>query len=59
MIIAIYIDDLLLIGASKSDINRIKAALSKWFKISNLGAYYFYLEIEVIRNRPQRTLRLL
>jgi hypothetical protein len=51
-------DDLLLAGASKPDINRIKAALSKWFKISDLGACYFYLGMEVIRDRPRRTLWL-
>jgi hypothetical protein len=26
--------------------------------MSDLGAYYFYLRIEVIRDRPRRTLRL-
>jgi hypothetical protein len=57
-IIVIYIDDLLLTRASKADINRIKAALSKWFKILDLGVCYFYLGIEVIRDRPRRTLWL-
>jgi hypothetical protein len=57
-IIAIYVDDLLLIGASKPDINKIKAALSKRFKMLDLGACYFYLGIEVICDRPRRTLRL-
>jgi hypothetical protein len=52
----IYIDDLLLARASKADINRIKATLSKRFKILDLGVYYFYLGIEVICNRPRRTL---
>jgi hypothetical protein len=54
----IYIDDLLLTRASKADINRIKAALNKWFKILDLGVYYFYLGIEVIRDYPRRTLWL-
>jgi hypothetical protein len=58
MIIVIYVDDLLLAGASKLDINRIKAALSEWFKILDLRACYFYLRIEVIRDRPRWTLRL-
>jgi hypothetical protein len=49
-------DDLLLARASKADINRIKAALSKRFKILDLGACYFYLGIEVIRDYPRRTL---
>ena len=57
-IIAIYVDDLLLAGASKADIDRIKAALSERFKMSDLGACHFYLGMEVIRDRPRRTLRL-
>jgi hypothetical protein len=36
----------------------MKNALSDHFKISNLGACYFYLGIEVIRNCPCKTLRL-
>jgi hypothetical protein len=55
-IIVIYVDNLLLTRASKADIDRIKAALSERFKMSDLGAYHFYLGIEVIRDRPRRTL---
>jgi hypothetical protein len=58
VIIAIYIDDLLLASASKLDINKIKNSLKKRFKMLDLGAYYFYLRIEVIRDRPRRILRL-
>jgi hypothetical protein len=52
VIITIYIDDLLITSASKPDINKIKDSLKQRFKISDLGAYYFYLRIEVIYNRP-------
>jgi hypothetical protein len=58
VIIAIYINDLLLASASKPDINKIKDSLKERFKILDLGAYYFYLGIEVIHDRPRRTLRL-
>lgn len=57
-IIAIYVDDLLIAGASKPDIDKIKASLSERFKMSDLGACHFYLGMEVIRDRPRRTLRL-
>jgi hypothetical protein len=57
-IIAIYVDDLLLARASKADIDRIKAALSERFKMLDLRACYFYLGMEVIRDRPRRTLWL-
>ena len=54
----IYMNDLLITGASKPDINRIKAALSKRFKILDLRACHFYLGIEVIRDCPRRILWL-
>jgi hypothetical protein len=56
VIIAIYINNLLLTGASKLDINKIKNSLKKRFKILDLGAYYFYLRIEVIHDYPRRIL---
>jgi len=57
-IIAIYVDDLLIAGASKSDIQALKDSLSVRFKMSDLGPCHFYLGMEVIRDRPRRTLRL-
>jgi hypothetical protein len=59
IIIAIYVNNLLLASASKLDINKIKNSLKKRFKMSDLGAYYFYLRIEVIYDRPYYILRLL
>jgi hypothetical protein len=58
VIIAIYVDDLFLAGASKPDIDKIKDSLKQRFKMSDLGACHFYLGMEVIRDRPRRTLRL-
>lgn len=58
IILAIYVDDLLIAGESKLDIDTVKAALSKRFKMSDLGPCHFYLGMEVIRDRPRRTLRL-
>jgi hypothetical protein len=57
-IIAIYVDDLLITGELKSDINKVKQSLSDRFHMSDLGACHFYLGMEVIRDRPRRTLRL-
>jgi hypothetical protein len=57
-IIAIYVDDLLIDGASMANIKSLKACLSERFKMSDLGACHFYLGIEVIRDRPRRILRL-
>ena len=57
-ILTIYVDNLLITGDSRTDIDALKAFLSKQFKISNLGAYHFYLGMEVTRDRPRRILRL-
>jgi hypothetical protein len=57
-IIAIYMDDLLIAGDSKTNISTLKNALSDYFKILDLGACYFYLNMEIIYNCPRRTLRL-
>jgi hypothetical protein len=50
-------DDLLIASDSKTNISTLKNTLSDYFKISDLGAYYFYLGIKVIYNRSYRILR--
>jgi hypothetical protein len=57
-IVAIYVDDLLITGSSMASITTLKESLSKQFHMSDLGPCYFYLGMEVIRDRPRRTLRL-
>jgi hypothetical protein len=51
-------DDLLITSDSKTNINTLKNTLSDYFKILDLGVCYFYLGIEVIRDRSRRILRL-
>jgi hypothetical protein len=50
-------NDLLIAGDSKTNISTLKSTLSDYFKILDLGACYFYLGIEVIRDHPRKTLR--
>ena len=52
IIIAIYINNLLLTSASKLDINKVKDSLKEWFKMLDLNTYYFYLKMEVTYNQP-------
>jgi hypothetical protein len=54
----VFVDDLLIIGPSLIDINNIKAKLSKRFHMTDLGPCKYYLGMEVIRDRPNRTLKL-
>lgn len=56
IIVAIYVDDLLLIGPSISDINLLKVELSHRFRIKDLGPINFYLDMHVVRDRPNRTI---
>ena len=50
MILAIYIDDLLLVKASRLKIQNIKKSLSKCFYIVNLGTTTYYLRITVTQD---------
>ena len=58
LFVAIYVDDLLIAGASLDEISALKTALSARFEMSDLGECRFYLGMEIIRDRPNRTLRL-
>jgi hypothetical protein len=58
MYIAIYVDDLLIASPNMGAITELKDALSKRFEMSDLGECRYYLGMEIIRDRPQRTLRL-
>ena len=58
VIIAIYVDDLLLVGPSKPEIQDIKSKLSERFKMSDLGPCGYYLGMTVTRDRAHRTLKL-
>jgi hypothetical protein len=56
--IAVFVDDLLIIGPSLADINDIKAKLNERFQMTDLGPCKYYLGMEVTRDRPNRTLKL-
>ena len=58
VIIAVYVDDLLLFGPSRNDVDSIKSKLSARFSMSDLGPCHFYLGIEIIRNRKRRIIYL-
>jgi hypothetical protein len=51
------VDDLFISNDSKTNISTLKNVLNDYFKILDLGACYFYLDMEIIRNRPRRILQ--
>ncbi|KAK1918670.1 hypothetical protein P3342_001719 [Pyrenophora teres f. teres] len=58
LFVAIYVDDLLIAGADLDAIAALKSALSARFEMSDLGECHYYLGMEIIRDRPNHTLRL-
>jgi hypothetical protein len=56
--VAIYVDDLLIVGPHKQQIANLKASLSKQFKMTDLGPCHYYLGMTVQRDRPNRRLKL-
>jgi hypothetical protein len=56
--IAVFVDNLLIIGPSKPNIDTIKAQLAQRFYITDLGLCKHYLGIEIIRDRKNRVLKL-
>ena len=49
--ITVFVDNLFIIGLFKANISIIKAKLSKYFYITDLGPYKYYLKIKVIRDQ--------
>jgi hypothetical protein len=58
MYIAVYVDDLLIIGPSIAEIKRIKRQLRNRFQMSDLGPCAYYLGMFIQRDRQNRILRL-
>ena len=56
LIIALYVDDLLISGNFKSDIVIIKRELSSRFEMKNLGPAHVMLGVEIQRDRSNRKL---
>jgi hypothetical protein len=56
--IAVYVDELLVIGLDRKEIQGVKDALNQRFKMIDLGPYSYYLGITITRDRVNRILRL-
>ena len=58
LIVAVYVDDLLIGGKDMDIINSFKEPLTRTFNMSNRGPVHHYLGMEVTCNRINRTLNL-
>jgi len=47
----VYVDDTILARNDKEEIDRIKQALNKIFKIQDLGDLRYFLDLEVVRSK--------
>jgi len=56
IIIAIYVDDLLILGPNISDIEALKLQFAERFQMKDLGSIGWYLGMHIIRDRAERTL---
>jgi len=56
--IAVYVDDLLIAGPSKTQIKEIKDALNKHFEMTDLGPCSYYLGMSITRDRQNRIIWL-
>jgi hypothetical protein len=58
MYIAVYVDDLLIVGPSIAEIKKIKRSLRNRFQMTDLGPCSYYLGISIQRDRQNRKLFL-
>eukprot|EP00171_Calliarthron_tuberculosum_P022843 IDg22843t1 len=56
--LVLYVDDLLIAGDNRSQLDSIKLEFSRRFKMKNLGVASEFLGIKISRNRSDRTLHL-
>ena len=59
IILAVHVDDMLIVSNSKSKLAEMKLDLTKHFKVKDLGEVKFLLGIEIIRNRKSGSIDLL
>ncbi|WVZ87388.1 hypothetical protein U9M48_034029 [Paspalum notatum var. saurae] len=56
LVVGVYVDDLVITGASKKEIEAFKAQMKKTFRMSDLGLLTYYLGIEVEQRKDGITL---
>lgn len=50
-ILAVYVDDIIIIGDDEVEVKRLKENLSKEFEVKDLGQLRYFLGIEVARSQ--------
>ena len=55
-VIGIYVDDILLSGRCKNQINEVKLSLAKNFNVKNLGELSYFLGVKILQGRKAGTI---
>lgn len=58
LIVAVYVDDLLILGKNKMQIQHLKAQLHQRFQMTDLGPVHMYLGMQITRDRSSGTISL-
>jgi len=58
MIMAIYVDDLIMLANNLQSLNALKAELGRKFEMKDLGEAHFCLGIQIVRNRAKKTISI-
>jgi hypothetical protein len=58
VVIAVYVDDMLITGPRRNIINAVKTAITDKWRITDNGPVKEFLKIKITRNRKQRTFSL-
>jgi hypothetical protein len=58
MILAVYVDDILIFGPQKTKIDEVKKQLNQKFKMTDLGPCEYFLGTKVTRDRAQKKIWL-
>ena len=58
MILAVYVDDILIFGPQKTKIDEVKKELNQKFKMTDLGPCEYFLGTKVTRDRAQKKIWL-
>jgi len=52
LVVAIYVDDIILGGSCEGNLNQMKLELIQKFEIKDLGQLHHFLGVKVIQNQP-------
>ncbi|PSS18574.1 hypothetical protein M430DRAFT_101958, partial [Amorphotheca resinae ATCC 22711] len=59
LIVITYIDDFLLVSLKEKELTNLKVVLQSAFKIKDLGPYYYFIGVRIVRNRANRIISLI